>query len=438
VGAKNSPGGVMSDALSIFSEITVWPLGVLAVFAFLLGILIGRIAKAGRASRRSVTTEAGSFVDLEVYRESQKAKARLEQENVVFAEFFLVLTDFTKEMDGRQGRANVARRLVEVVDRIFLPGQILVFLAERKDPGSLVLRASKGFSADSGPWSQVRIGEGKIGLVAEQRIAMDQEDFLREMKARGGKMDASTHFRFNVELCVPMLAENGNVQGVISAGGITRHPKFEKRLLTTIGDLGGIALLNNDLMEDQKRKANSDGLTGLINKRYLKDLLGEAIHKAEVQQSPVSVFLFDLDHFKRLNDKYGHLTGDRVLQGTAEVLRRTVRDGDIAARWGGEEFLVILPGTPKEGAWLAAEKVRKSLEIQVFQDEDGKPVTKVTLSGGVATFPEDGRQQSELVAAADKALYRAKQAGRNRIVKAEPEFLSAFHEGPVAKKGSAA
>jgi len=428
----------MSDALSIFSAITIWPLGILAVFAFVLGILIGRVGKASRASRRSVTTEAGTFVDVDVYRESQKAKARLEQENEVFSEFFRVLTDFTREMDGQQGRAAIARHLVEVVDRIFLPGQILVFLTERNDPDSLVLRDSKGFSAGTGPWSQVRIGQGKIGLVAEQRIAMDQEDFLREMKVGGGSRDPSTHFRFNVELCVPMLAENGHVQGVISAGGITRHPKFEKRLLTTIGDLGGIALLNNALMEDQKRKANSDGLTGLINKRYLTDLLGEAIHKAEVQQTPVSLFLFDLDHFKKLNDKYGHLTGDRVLQGTAEVLRRVVRDGDVAARWGGEEFLVILPDTPKEGAWKAAEKVRKALEIQVFQDEDGKPVTKVTLSGGVATFPEDGRQQSELVAEADKALYQAKQTGRNRVVKAEPEFLSLSREEPVAKKGSAA
>jgi len=428
----------MSDALSVFNEISVWPLGVLAVSAFLLGILIGRIGRATRGNRRSVTTGAGTFVDLEVYRESQKAKARLEQENEVFSEFFQALTDFTKEMDGRQGRSTLARRLLEIVNKIFLPSQILVFLTDRKNPGSLVLRESTGVLMDSGPWKQVNVGEGKIGWVARHGTAMDQEDFVREMRAGGANLDSPAQFRFKVDLCVPMLANNQQVQGVISVGGITRHPKFEKRLLTTIGDLGGIALLNHDLMEDQKKKANLDGLTGLINKRYLKELLGEKIHKAEVEQRPLSLFIFDLDHFKRVNDNYGHLTGDRVLQGTAEVLRRTVRDTDIAARWGGEEFMVILPDTGKEGAWGAAEKVREALGKQLFQDEDGNPVTKVTLSGGISTFPEDGRQQTELVAAADKALYLAKGTGRNRVIKFKPTFLSAAGDEPIASKGNAA
>ena len=148
--------------------------------------------------------------------------------------------------------------------------------------------------------------------------------------------------------------------------------------------------------------------------------------------------IVDMDEFKSINDNYGHLTGDLVLQGTAEVLRRTVRDTDIAARWGGEEFLVVLPNTPKEGAWTAAEKVREALGKQLFHDEDGNPVAKVTLSGGVATFPEDGCQQTELVAAADRALYEAKETGRNKVLKSKPRFFSASGEEPIAGNGSAA
>ena len=428
----------MSDALSILREITIWPLAVLGVFAFLLGILVGRIGKSSRGNRRSITTDEGTFVDLEVHRESQKARARLEQENQVFSEFFQILTDFTREMDGHLDRSTLARRLLEIVDKIFLPSQILVFLVDRNDPGCLILRESKGIAMDSGCWRQVHVGEGKIGWVARHGTAMDQDDFVREMRTGEANWDAPGHFRFKVDLCVPMLANYREVQGVISVGGITRHPKFEKRLLTTIGDLGGIALLNHGLMEEKEKKANSDGLTELINKRYLKVLLGEEIHKAEVQHQPMSLFIFDLDHFKKFNDSYGHLTGDIVLQGTAEVLRRTLRDTDIAARWGGEEFLVILPNTPKEGAWTAAEKIREALGQQLFQNEDGNPVTKVTLSGGVATFPEDGRQQTELVAAADRALYVAKKTGRNRVVKSEPTFFSGSGEEPIVSKGSAA
>src|SRR5262249_31996992 len=144
-------------------------------------------------------------------------------------------------------------------------------------------------------------------------------------------------------------------QGVISVGGITRHPKFEKRLLTMIADLGAMSLLNHRMMEKQRTEANSDGLTGLVNKRHLKTRLGEEIHKSEVKHAPVSIFIFDLDHFKKLNDTHGHLAGDRVLKETAQVIRKTIREGDIASRWGGEEFLIVLPNTPKEGAFKAAE-----------------------------------------------------------------------------------
>jgi len=429
----------MADALSFLQQFALRP-PVLGVVAFLLGLLLGRLGKEGRGNRRSITTEAGTFVELEVYRESQKNKARLEQENQAFAEFIQALTDFTKEMDGRLDRSALPLRLLEIVDRIFLPSQILVFLSDRKKRGSVILKESKGIGKQSGPWKEVRVGEGKVGWVAEHKTAMDQEDFVREMRMGGTNLEAPAHFRFKVDLCAPMLADNQQIQGVISVGGIARHSKFEKRLLMTICDLGGIALMNHRLMEDQKEKANSDGLTGLVNKRFLKERLGEEIHKAEIANRPLSLFIFDLDHFKKLNDTYGHLTGDRVLQGTADVLRQpeTIRETDIAARWGGEEFLVILPGTPKEGAIKAAEKVRAALEKRRFEDEDGNPIIHVTLSGGVATFPEDGLQQTELVAAADKALYQAKKGGRNRIVKPEPTSFSAAGGNPVAADGSAA
>jgi diguanylate cyclase (GGDEF)-like protein len=429
----------MSEVLPILHEITVWPLAIVGACAFTLGFLVARVGKSERISRRSITTDSGTFVEIDVYREAQKQKARLEQENQVFSEFFQILTDFTREMDGRLNRPMLPRRLLEIVDQIFLPGQILVFLADR-NTGKLFLKESKGIAVDSSTAREVRIGEGKIGWVARHKATMDQEDFVREKRTGGENLDAPSHFRFKVDLCAPMLANNQQVQGVISVGGITRHPKFEKRLLATVADLGGIALLNHGLMEDRKKQANSDGLTGLINKRYLKDLLGEEIHRAEVNHHPLSLFIFDLDHFKKLNDSYGHLTGDRVLQGMAELLRggKTIRDTDIAARWGGEEFLIILPGTPKEGALKAAEKVRDTLEKQLFEDDDGNPIIKVTLSGGIATFPEDGVQQTELVVAADKALYRAKKQGRNRVIRSDPNLFSAPGEEQPVEGGNAA
>ena len=428
----------MNDAPSILREVTLWPLGGVALLSFILGYFLARMGRSEASETRGGSQESPPFVDLETFRESQKIKARLELENQTFSEFFQRLTDFTRELDGNMDISLLPRRLLDIVDKIFLPSQILIFISDPNLTDRLILKESKSGAKDALAPREIPFGEGKIGWVAQSRTTMDQEDFVREMRTGGANLDAPGHFRFKVDLCAPMLENNQTVQGVISVGGITRHPKFEKRLLSMIADLGAMSLMNRRLMEGQRRKANSDGLTGLITKRYLQELLGEEIHKAEVENKPVSLFIFDLDHFKKLNDTHGHLTGDLVLKETAEVVRKTVREGDIAARWGGEEFLIILPATPKEGAWVAAEKVRQALARHVFHDESGDPIGTVTLSGGVATFPGDGRTQSELVGSADEALYGAKRAGRNKVMKAEPKFFSEADAELVFGEGSGA
>ncbi|HEU5182592.1 MAG TPA: sensor domain-containing diguanylate cyclase [Candidatus Polarisedimenticolia bacterium] len=428
----------MNEAPSILREVTLWPLGGIALLSFVLGYFLARMGRGEASRTRGPSQESTAFVDLETFRESQKIKARLELENQTFSEFFQLLTDFTRELDGNMDISLLPRRLLGIIDKIFLPSQILIFITDPVLTDRLILKESKSSSKDALVPREIPFGEGKIGWVAQSRTTMDQEDFVREMRTGGANLDAPGHFRFKVDLCAPMLENNQSLQGVISVGGITRHPKFEKRLLSMIADLGAMSLMNRRLMEGQRRKANSDGLTGLITKRYLQELLGEEIHKAEVETKPVSLFIFDLDHFKKLNDTHGHLTGDLVLKETAEVVRKTVREGDIAARWGGEEFLVILPETPKEGAWLAAEKVRQALAKHVFHDEAGDPIAAVTLSGGVATFPGDGRTQSQLVGAADEALYGAKRSGRNKVMKAEPKFLSEAGAELVFGEGSGA
>ena len=421
----------MNETPSLLREVTLWPLAGVGFFAFVLGYFVARMGRSGKPARRAVTSDSGVFVEVEVYRDAQRAKTRLEQENHSFSEFFQILTDFTKELDGKMDISLLPKRLLEIVDKLFVPSQILILLTDSNFPGKLILKEAKNCPKDVGPAREIPFGEGKIGWTAQTRTTMDQEDFVREMRSGGAHLDAPGHFRFKVDLCSPILGNNQETLGVISVGGITRHPKFEKRLLSMIADLGAISLINRRLAEDQRNRANSDGLTKLITKRYLQELLGEAIHNAEVQNTPVSLFIFDLDHFKKLNDTHGHLTGDLVLKETAEVVKRTIREGDIAARWGGEEFLIVLPNTPKEGAWRAAEKVREALARNTFHDEDGEAMGRVTLSGGIATFPGDGRTQLELVGAADEALYRAKRSGRDKVLKAEPKFLSDASEEVV-------
>jgi len=164
------------------------------------------------------------------------------------------------------------------------------------------------------------------------------------------------------------------------------------------------------------RDASTDGLTGLANRRSFDDFLAQQVQLATRFGQPLSLVIIDIDHFKRVNDCYGHLAGDDVLQHVAACLRQTVRVGDLVARYGGEEFAVVLPGTPLAGAVETAERVRCAIAEQSYTTSGGVIVT-VTVSAGVATLAR-GASEEGLVAAADAALYRAKDGGRDRVAAA--------------------
>lgn len=155
-----------------------------------------------------------------------------------------------------------------------------------------------------------------------------------------------------------------------------------------------------------------DGLTQIHNKRFLQESLEREVNRARRHNRDLSVLMFDIDHFKRVNDQYGHLAGDHVLREVAHVVQERIRRDEIFARWGGEEFALVLPETPLEGAYQLGEDLR--LRIQghrfVFQGEQ----IPVTISGGAALLQED-QGGSELIKAADAKLYEAKRSGRNRI-----------------------
>jgi diguanylate cyclase (GGDEF)-like protein len=161
----------------------------------------------------------------------------------------------------------------------------------------------------------------------------------------------------------------------------------------------------------------SDGLTGLFNHRHLQDVVHEEFERARRTGEPLSVVMLDLDHFKRVNDLYGHPAGDRVLQDLAEILRHTAREIDKLGRYGGEEFLAVLPDTEPEAAAIFAERVRERVAHHLFPVGRGEPL-RLTVSCGTATYPHPGVYNPKmLVQRADQAMYAAKAAGRNRIAR---------------------
>src|SRR5206468_5093915 len=180
-----------------------------------------------------------------------------------------------------------------------------------------------------------------------------------------------------------------------------------------------VALENARLHGMVERQALVDGLTGLANRRAASHALHAEAARAPRLETPLSVVLADLDGFKDVNDAHGHAVGDEALRVFAEVLRETLRESDVAGRWGGEEFLLLLPGADEEGAAQLAERVRSGLAARSIP---GVPGLRVTASFGVAAYAGETNSE-QVVAAADRALYRAKRAGKDRV---EPAAQATF------------
>jgi len=383
---------------------------ILGAGVFTLLQIIRRITTSASAERRKARRPEPSHDRI---REFQKTIARLEVENTALSSFFRYLPDFTKEITSHTDRRSIPPLLQRVIEVLLQPTQIMIFQMD-KSTGVMKLVQQKGAAEQLNRGMAVPLGEGRIGYVGEHKVTMATDDFIRDMQQTGQSLDASNQSDCNTELCAPMVHKEQTI-GAISVGGITRHNKYEKNMLTLLADLGSIALHNSALFSQTQEMANMDGLTTLYNKRFFIERLADEIRQAEQGHHPVSVFIFDLDNFKNYNDTQGHQAGDEVLKITGKMLRDTVRPEDLPARYGGEEFIVIWARTSKDDGVAAAERIRRKVAEYPYSNRESQPLKIVSLSGGVATFPDDGRTGDELIKAADAALYEAKRDGRNRI-----------------------
>lgn len=176
-----------------------------------------------------------------------------------------------------------------------------------------------------------------------------------------------------------------------------------------------LALLQRSLRRIQEAKlVHFDSKTSLFNHRYLDTALSDEVRKATQTGKPLSLIFGDMDYLRDINNTYGHLTGDRALQAVASVFKLHARPGDVAARFGGEEFVMLLPGMEKEQAWEVAERVRRDIAAKRLPTDCGG-VFSVTISLGIATFPGDATTVQGLIKAADEAVYKAKRAGKNQV-----------------------
>ncbi|MBI4192801.1 MAG: diguanylate cyclase [Betaproteobacteria bacterium] len=249
---------------------------------------------------------------------------------------------------------------------------------------------------------------GRLHAVGEKDTAMVCEHVARN----GGTLQPY--------ICAPMTAQ-GETLGLLylqsqpATGDAAPLSEARQQLGAAVAEQIALALANLRLRETLRQQSVRDPLTGLYNRRFLEETLGRELSRLERKNLPLSLIMIDVDHFKSFNDTFGHEAGDAVLRDLGGILQRYVRGSDIACRYGGEEFTIILPEADIDIGRQRAEMLREATrELRLIHD--GKSLGAVTLSLGVACFPDHGRLREHLLQAADAALYEAKNAGRNCVV----------------------
>jgi diguanylate cyclase (GGDEF)-like protein/PAS domain S-box-containing protein len=262
----------------------------------------------------------------------------------------------------------------------------------------IVVTDSEGKVVLMNPAAETLLGKSMTQVVGEGFYSLiDDPNGLRTLLERDTeiKEPETIHFKGRV-LSIYAATIRTHQGGVVGSAALIRDITEEKRL-----------------EERLRRLSTTDGLTGLFNRRHLDETLATEMERALRYNSPLSIMMFDVDHFKRFNDEHGHDQGDRVLQAISQAMQEHVRKVDIPCRYGGEEFLAILPGTAQAGAIIVSERLRHSVEQM---EVDG---LRVTISIGIATIPDlEVKTPETLIEAADSALYRAKRAGRNQVIAA--------------------
>ncbi len=272
-----------------------------------------------------------------------------------------------------------------------------------------------------------RVGEGISGEVAttgEIAYLPDVASDDRFLYYRGENIDKGSF------ISVPLKYKK-EVLGVMncSRAEMDAFSEDDKRILTLVANQIALAVENAQLYTKTRELSVRDELLGIYNRRHFQKVLKMEWKRATRFRRPISLLMIDIDHFKDFNDTYGHLQGDRVLKGIADILSRNLRELDTIARFGGEEFIVLLPDTDREGAMVVGEKLRQLVEMERF-DEAQQPIMQLTISVGISTFADDAREMEDLIDHADVALYEAKDGGRNKVVL----YSDALEvEGPVIR-----
>ncbi len=315
------------------------------------------------------------------------------------------------ELNGALGLEQVFSATCRAVKRLAQPDFIAITLVQGN---SHRIGAVEGDRTEKLCGMEFSLDEGLAGQAIKIRHSLPAKAQCHGPTQVFGEGHKLTGYK--TLLVIPLLKREGAGIGSLTVAS-RKEAAFDgssQDMLELIASQVAIKIDLGQAHEQISKLATIDGLTGLANHRTFQHGFDIMLQRAERRKGALGLVLCDIDHFKKVNDTYGHPFGDKVLQGVSEVLLKAVRSLDLAARYGGEEFAIVLEDADEKGGCLMAERIRQEIERKIFLYER-EPV-QVTVSLGLAVYPDHGQDKQTLVSLADQALYRAKQQGRNRLV----------------------
>ncbi len=312
----------------------------------------------------------------------------------------------------------ILQKIMETIGDYFRPTNWSLLLLD-ESTNELYFEVAVGKVSERIKDIRIKKGEGIAGWVAlhgQPLLVPDVHQDPRFLRA----VDKASNFATESIIAVPMKIKD-KVLGVIeliNKEGFNPLGENDLEVLTTVADYAAIALENSRNYQRIQELTITDDISGLYNSRYLHQIIKNEIDTYERYHNPFSIIFFDLDLFKQVNDTYGHLVGSQMLHKVAKVILKIIRKVDLAVRYGGDEFVIVLPQASKKQAHAAAKRLRNAINAEVYFAEEGFNI-RITASFGVATYGDDATSKDELLRAVDEAMYRIKNTSRDGIALAK-------------------